>query len=107
MASVILDISNLAGTEPYLRFRLKDGLDSDTNSNDMCDDGWSIDNIKVLVSNYNVVANQDPNQNVEKIARLQSSYPNPFNPTTTIAFLITDPNIKNSSIEAYNCKGQK
>ena len=37
---------------------------------------------------------------------LLGNYPNPFNPTTTISFMITDDNV-NTELGIYNLKGQK
>ncbi|MCK5051915.1 MAG: carboxypeptidase regulatory-like domain-containing protein [Candidatus Cloacimonetes bacterium] len=47
------------------------------------------------------------NENVLLKVKLISNYPNPFNPSTTIAFETNTQNIENTEIIIYNLKGQK
>ena len=51
------------------------------------------------------VANDDPNLPSPMGFRLMQNHPNPFNPSTSISFEITDPS-KNYSLDIYNIKGQ-
>ncbi|NQV19129.1 MAG: endonuclease, partial [Armatimonadetes bacterium] len=52
--------------------------------------------------------NVSSENDVEKlIIRKLYSYPNPFNPETTISFSISRKDAENAKIEIYNIKGQK
>jgi hypothetical protein len=46
-----------------------------------------------------------PSQNIPSIIRLSHNYPNPFNPTTNIAFSL--PEEADIKLNVYNIKGQK
>ncbi len=103
---VVIPIQQYAGQEVNMRFRLKDGLEGDTNIADLTDPGWDIDDIKVVAGNATVVAITDPEVLNKPFASLNSNYPNPFNPETTFSFNLR--NFKNPqvSISVFNVKGQ-
>jgi hypothetical protein len=67
--------------------------------------GWDdfefiLDNVQVLVpEGTHIVDFTTPSRSV-----LHTNYPNPFNPTTTIAFTL--PHAENVKIDVYNAKGQ-
>ena len=106
----LVNLDNYIGEEIYLRFRLKDiSPDQILNPDQLLvDTGWTLDNIKVVIGNYDFVEVEDdtinfPSPKIE----LENNYPNPFNPVTTFSFNIENTDVKSASIKIYNIKGQK
>ncbi len=66
------------------------------------DPGWWIDDIKIIASTGAYINNDIPVYSSELIG----NYPNPFNPTTTISFSVTQ-NSDFVNLSIYNLKGQK
>jgi hypothetical protein len=96
---VYVDISSYEGNEVYLRFRLRD----QSNSVDLTDPGWTIDNIRIIggQATANVCASND----LPPVSVLYPNFPNPFNPETTIRFCLAEAGAV--SLEIFNVKGQK
>lgn len=44
---------------------------------------------------------------ISPVSRLIGNYPNPFNPTTTISYSLSEEDAENAKIEIFNLKGQK
>jgi len=83
----------------YLRFRLTD----ESINIELTDPGWTIDNIRVITGS--AVANEDPLNPAIPALALYPNYPNPFNPSTNIAFANTQ--TAPLKLEIFNLKGQK
>lgn len=101
---ILIPLNNYLGTEFWLRFRLKDGINGLENHSSLTDPGWRIDNIRVSAGIYNT------SDTDLTIARPETSklelYPNPFNPETTIIFTSPDLNNYQTELNIYNIKGQ-
>ncbi len=96
---VYVPINQLAGQNLYFRFRLTD----QSNSVDLTDPGWTIDNIRIVTGS--ATPNSDETVTGIPVTILYQNFPNPFNPETTIKFsLSVDSPV---SIDIYNIKGQK
>ena len=89
-----LDSLYTAGQFAYIRFRLfADGYVTGW--------GWAIDNVRVGLPQATGISTE---KNVAHTFKLENNYPNPFNPSTTIAFSVD----KNgpASLIVYNYLGQ-
>ena len=95
-----VDLSDFAGQSIYMRFRLTD----QSTEIDFTDPGWTLDNIYVLSGNVTFTNNEDPLLPNIGITRLNSNFPNPFNPETTISYSLGENS--HVSIGIYNLKGQ-
>ena len=86
-------------------------------SNTFTSYGWDFDNIWTIDADKNdgypilrfmpdpIVSDTDIVSTMPAVARLNSNYPNPFNPTTTISFEMVQGGAV--TIDIYNVKGQK
>ncbi|HPN41434.1 MAG TPA: M14 family zinc carboxypeptidase [Candidatus Cloacimonadota bacterium] len=83
----------------YLRFRLTD----ESINIELTDPGWTIDNIRVITGSA-VADGQLLNPALPSLA-LYPNYPNPFNPSTTIAF--ANSQSTDMKLEIFNLKGQR
>jgi hypothetical protein len=104
---LLIDLSDFAGQDIYLQFRLID----DTNDNaaifELTDPGWSIANLRVISGKP--VSTVDEYLYKPMIS-LNQNFPNPFNPETTIGFNVTgsgDSSYHTVSISIYNVRGQR
>ena len=94
----LMDISDYAGAEIYLRFDM---------SSDQAEvrDGWYVDDIEVLAySDSPSHIAEEQNGNAVRFA-LAQNHPNPFNPVTTISYQLSA--ISNVKLTVYNVLGQK
>ncbi|MBM4403153.1 MAG: T9SS type A sorting domain-containing protein [Candidatus Cloacimonetes bacterium] len=89
----VFNLSNYTGEA---RFRFLFGSDGYVSG-----EGWYIDDVRLITE---IVSNDD-NTVIPANYRLFDNYPNPFNPTTTIAFSL--PVGTEVSLEIYNVKGQR
>jgi hypothetical protein len=99
---VYVPIDALVGEEFYLRLRLT----SDSPDSRLVDPGWTVDDLKIVSGNANLLATD--NEQTDMImpqAVLQQNYPNPFNPQTNISFSITGEVREKAEIKIYNIKG--
>ncbi|MCD4819773.1 MAG: T9SS type A sorting domain-containing protein [Candidatus Cloacimonetes bacterium] len=83
-------------SEVIIRFRL-------VSDSSLLRYGWLIDDISIVDSSVESNEVLSP----QTVSKLENIYPNPFNPTTTISFSLTEKDTKNAKIEIYNLKGQK
>lgn len=104
--NIAINLNAYRNQSVYFRFRLKDGLDGDTNYIELNDLGWDISEIKITRSTPEFVPVDNPTMNLP-IIKLKGNYPNPFNPETRIAFNISNLEVKNAKIDIFNIKGQK
>jgi len=93
-----VDLSDYPGSY-YLRFRLTD----ESIHIELTDPGWTIDNIRVITGSA-VADGQLLNPALPSLA-LYPNYPNPFNPSTTIAF--ANSQSTDMKLEIFNLKGQR
>jgi len=101
-----ISLNEYRGQNVFFRFRLKDGLENDTNLPELTDPGWDIDHIRIASFAPEFLNSEMPLVTKPVIA-LQGNYPNPFNPETKIAFSIDDKQIQDAKIEVFNIKGQR
>ncbi|MDD4687912.1 MAG: M14 family zinc carboxypeptidase [Candidatus Cloacimonetes bacterium] len=94
-----IDLSEYAGNEVYLRFRLRDSSIAD----ELTDPGWTIDNIYVITG----VATSLIDQLIPGIEKsvLYPNFPNPFNPETTIRYSLAASS--KVELDIFNIRGQK
>ncbi len=94
------EIFNLGSASGQVQFRFVFGSDGATTG-----EGWYVDDVHIVSPTDNIT------NDVELLtARINSNYPNPFNPETTINYTIPVNSSKANSlveIEIYNLKGQK
>ncbi len=102
----LIDLTSFAGQNLYFRFRLKDGLENDTNLAELTDPGWDISSFRIF-SFVPQCLNNDSSQMDKPVITLVGNYPNPFNPETKISFNIEKTEFKNAEIQIFNIKGQK
>lgn len=93
-----VDLSDFAGQNVYLRFRLQD----DSIADELTDPGWTIDNIKIISGT--ATSTDDLLNPVELQAILHQNFPNPFNPETTISYSLAK--AADVRLQIYNLKGQ-
>jgi len=89
---VILDLSDYSGTA---KIRFVFG-----SANLITGEGWYIDDI-----HYSNTTDSNDNTIIPIMNKLNSNFPNPFNPTTTISFSLKEAG--NVKIEIFNLRGQK
>lgn len=93
----MFDLGNSSGE---VQFRFVFGSDGAS-----VEEGWYVDDVHIIAPTDNIT------NEVELLtARINSNYPNPFNPETTINYTIPTNSSKSNSlveIEIYNLKGQK
>lgn len=104
--NTFISLNDYRGQSVYYRFRLKDGLENDTNMPELTDPGWDIDNICISSFTPDFVNIDSPTVGKPTI-QLKGNYPNPFNPETRITFAIDKNNVKHAQIDIFNIKGQK
>jgi C1A family cysteine protease len=66
--------------------------------------GWNIDDVQILGLEGFIV---DADNVITLTPELYNNYPNPFNPTTTIAFELKEDSTAKTELTVYNLKGQK
>ncbi|HOD59915.1 MAG TPA: M14 family zinc carboxypeptidase [Candidatus Syntrophosphaera sp.] len=93
---VLLD--SFKGQNIYLRFHLTDN----STDIDLTDPGWTIDNIQIIQGT--ATPNYDPSLPSIPHLVLYPSYPNPFNPKTTIRYSLAE--LSDINLAIYNAKGQ-
>jgi len=81
-----------------------DGLENDVYTADII----VTDNRDVtIIPVYLTINITDADENLIPVTALHGNHPNPFNPSTTISFSVTNGNIENTELVIYNLKGQK
>jgi hypothetical protein len=85
----------------YIRLRLQ----ADSPHDALVDPGWTVDNLKIVGGDYEVLVNNETD-NVDQFTNaLLSNYPNPFNPETNLSFYL-NPETKTADIKIYNIRGE-
>jgi hypothetical protein len=90
-----VSLADYVDQQIYLKFNFS----SDATLNDP---GWLIDDLKI-VSSSGIAANEG--ETVPVAGKLYKNYPNPFNPTTKIEYVLPGKS-KDASIHIYNLKGR-
>lgn len=91
-------LADYAGSFIFLRFHLTD----QSTDVELTDPGWTLDNIQVLTGTS--VPTQDETVPAPVLTALYPNFPNPFNPSTTIAYSLAAP--ERVKIAIYNIRGQ-
>ncbi|MDP8231455.1 MAG: C25 family cysteine peptidase, partial [Candidatus Zophobacter franzmannii] len=91
-------IFDLGSTDGSCRFRFVFGSDGYVSA-----EGWYIDDVSIF---NQAVSNDEDVQFVTQINKLNSNYPNPFNPETTISFNLKA-TVNDAKVEIFNVRGQK
>ena len=93
-------VFNLGSSSGQVQFRFVFGSDGATVA-----EGWYVDDVRIVSPTDNIANDVDL-----LVAKISDNYPNPFNPETTISYVIPTNNAKRNNlveIEIYNLKGQK
>ncbi|HOD55460.1 MAG TPA: T9SS type A sorting domain-containing protein, partial [Candidatus Cloacimonadota bacterium] len=101
-----ISLNDYRGQSVYFRFRLKDGLENDTNLPELTDPGWDISRICIASFTPDFLDSDSQNE-LKPLIALKGNYPNPFNPETRITFNISDVKVNQATIDIFNIKGQK
>jgi hypothetical protein len=104
---LLIDLSDFAGQNIYIRFRLIDDTANGAAIFELTDPGWSIANLRILSGNS--VSTIDEYIYKHMIS-LNQNFPNPFNPETSIGFNVSssvDNSLQPVTINIYNIRGQK
>jgi hypothetical protein len=103
---VLINLSEFAGQDVRIRFRLKDDTSDFSGIHELTDPGWSFTNVRILSGESVIVSTNDVT--IERaVIQLNQNFPNPFNPQTKISFTLENTNHKSAHIDIFNVRGQR